>query len=261
MKKRVFEKILAIIGIVLAIVFAAVLLTTIFGGIDYQEFDNSLVRGLFIILSVIYIIVSALSLINLFSDNDIVKEIAVNRDRTGSTKATSSTIKSLIRKHLKTIEGVKCGKISLVLNEYGVSLRINVKMNDVEIKETTTYIKLLLDNVFETTLDYKFHSIDFKVQKLKSNYQPPAEELKEEAESEVRIERAARRAKEAEEKAKIKDMNEKIIEKAELEVNEESVETENDNQEEKAEEIPEIQATPLAEEDEDNLPNEEIRID
>lgn len=212
MKKKLFEKILTIVGIILALVFAAVLLTTIFGGIEYEEFDNSLVRGLFLALGAIYLVVSVLILINLFSDNDIVKEIAVNRDRTGSTKATASIIKKLTKKYIKTVEGVKCTKVTLLLTEYGVNLRINVKMQNVEIKESTTYIKKLLDNVFDTTLDYKFHSIDFKVQALKSNYEPPVSELRTEADTQVLMEKTLKLKREAEEKAKNTEYDQKINE-------------------------------------------------
>lgn len=212
MKKKLFEKILTIVGIILALVFVAVLLTTVFGGIEYEEFDNSLVRGLFLALGAIYLVVSILILINLFSDNDIVKEIAVNRDRTGSTKATASIIKKLTKKYIKTVEGVKCTKVALLLTEYGVNLRINVKMENVEIKESTTYIKKLLDNVFDTTLDYKFHSIDFKVQALKSNYEPPVTELRTEADTEVLMEKTLKLKREAEEKAKNLEYDQKIDE-------------------------------------------------
>lgn len=212
MKKRVFEKILTIVSIILTLVFAGVLLTTIFGGIDVAEFDNSLVRGLFVILTALYVVAAVLIIVNLFSDNDIVKEIAVNRDRTGSTKATAGIIKKLAKKYIKTVEGVKCGKITLVMTEYGVNLRINIKLDDKEIKDTTTYIKKLLDDVFDTTLDYRFHSIDFKVQQLKSQYQPPVSEIRAETEKEISQERALRQAREAEEKAKAIEDEKKIQE-------------------------------------------------
>lgn len=216
MKKRIFDRILSVIGIILAVAFAAVLLTTIFGGIKYEEFDNSLVKGLFIGMAVVYLVVAALTLINMFSDGDVVKEIALNRDRSGSTKATASVIKSLTRKYIKTIEGVKCTKVTLILTEYGVNLRINVKMKDLEIQETTTFIKKLLDDVFSTTLDYKFHTIDFKVQALKSNYEPPKEKLRAETEKEVielkkiRIAKEMQKAKEEEIAEKLKESTKEV---------------------------------------------------
>ncbi|NLL55691.1 MAG: hypothetical protein GX242_00555 [Clostridiales bacterium] len=212
MKKRIFDRILAVIGIFLAVCFAAVLLVTIFGGIDYKEFDNSLVKSLFVAMAALYVAISILTIINLFSDGDVVKEIALDRSRSGSTKATAPVIKSLTRKYIKAIEGVKCTKITLVLTEYGVNLRINLKVKDLEVKETTTYIKKLLDNVFETTLDYKFHSIDFKVQSLKSKYQPPTEQLLEESQKEVEKLRQLKLQKEAEQKAKEAEMEAKIME-------------------------------------------------
>ncbi|HKL74363.1 MAG TPA: hypothetical protein VJ903_05700 [Clostridia bacterium] len=196
MKKRIFDRILSVVGIILALAFAAVLIATIFGGIQYEEFDNSLVKWLFVAMSIMYLIIAVLTLINLFSDGDIVKEIALNRDRTGSTKATAAVIKNLARKYIKAIEGVKCTKITLILTEYGVNLRINVRIRDLEIKETTTFIKKLLDDVFDTTLDYKFHSIDFKVQALKSNYEPPKEKLHAETEKELIQEKNVKLAKE-----------------------------------------------------------------
>jgi uncharacterized membrane protein len=218
MKKRIFDRILSVIGIILAICFAAVLLATIFGGIEYKEFDNSLVKGLFVAMAVLYLAIATLTLINLFSDGDVVKEIALDRSRSGSTRATAPVIKSLTRKYIKTIEGVKCTKVTLILNEYGVNLRINVKIRDLEIKETTTYIKKLLDNVFDTTLDYRFHSIDFKVQSLKSNYAPPKEQLLDETQKEIIEQKNIKLQKEAALKAKEAEAEAKLIE-ASLETN------------------------------------------
>jgi uncharacterized membrane protein len=218
MKKRIFDRVLSVIGIILAICFAAVLLATIFGGIEYKEFDNSLVKGLFIVMAVLYLVIATLTIINLFSDGDVVKEIALDRSRSGSTKATAPVIKSLTRKYIKTIEGVKCKKVTLILTEYGVNLRINVKVRDLEIKETTTYIKKLLDDVFDTTLDYRFHSIDFKVQSLKSNYAPPEEKLRTETKKEVVEQKNIKLLKEAAEKAKEEEIEAKLRE-ASLEAN------------------------------------------
>lgn len=215
MKKRIFDRVLSVVGIILAVSFAAVLLATIFGGIKYEEFNNSLVKWLFVSMSVIYLIVAALTLINEFSDGDVVREIAINRDRTGSTKATAPVIKGLTKKYIKTIEGVKCTRVTLILTEYGVNLKINVKMRDKDVKETTTYIKKLLDDVFETTLDYKFHSIDFKVQELKSSYEPPKDKLFAMSQKEVAEQKAIRKAKE-EEMAKQAEIEEKLKETAEI---------------------------------------------
>lgn len=247
MKKRIFDRILSVVGIILAICFAAVLLATIFGGIEYKEFDNSLVKGLFVAMTVLYLVIATLTVINLFSDGDVVKEIALDRSRSGSTKATASVIKSMTKKYIKTIEGVKCTKVTLILTEYGVNLRINIKVRDLEIKETTTFIKKLLDNVFDTTLDYRFHSIDFKVQTLKSNYAPPEEKLREETQKEVieqknikLLKEAAEKAKEAEMEAKLKEANlenDIIDNDSDIIENEEVVETETENiEEEKREE-------------------------
>lgn len=247
MKKRIFDRILSVVGIILAICFAAVLLATIFGGIEYKEFDNSLVKGLFVAMTVLYLVIATLTVINLFSDGDVVKEIALDRSRSGSTKATASVIKSMTKKYIKTIEGVKCTKVTLILTEYGVNLRINIKVRDLEIKETTTFIKKLLDNVFDTTLDYRFHSIDFKVQTLKSNYAPPEEKLREETQKEVieqknikLLKEAAEKAKEAEMEAKLKEANlenDIVDNDSDIIENEEVVETEAENiEEEKREE-------------------------
>ena len=57
MRKNI-ERILGAASIVIAFVLTVILLVTVFGGIEQSEFDNNLVKGLFITLAVLYFVLA-----------------------------------------------------------------------------------------------------------------------------------------------------------------------------------------------------------
>ncbi|MDD4839658.1 MAG: hypothetical protein PHE93_03170 [Clostridia bacterium] len=191
MKKKIFEKILAIGSALVAVVFVIVLLVTMFGGIDAAEFKNSLVQGLFISLGIVYLLLSAGSIAYQFVDSDAVKEIVINTDKQTSTKATSGVIKKLAKQHIATVDGVKCTKVVISLTDYGVRLKVGIKVVDKEIQQVAAVLKCLLEDVYYETLGYKFYAIDFKVLSLKSTYASDMSDIEEKAKENVEAQKLA----------------------------------------------------------------------
>ncbi|NLZ24965.1 MAG: hypothetical protein GX891_00675 [Clostridiales bacterium] len=191
MKKRVFDKIFAIGGALIAVLFITVLLIAVFGGFKNETdiFDNKLLQGLFMSLAVLYVLLMAGNIAYLFSDNDAVRSIILDAEKGGNTKVSSGVIKSLVRKNVATIPGVTCQRVSLILTEYGVRLKIALKINDREAQregqEICVLIKCLLEDVFENTLGYRFNAIDFKITSLKPQYEPDMDAIEQRAESEL----------------------------------------------------------------------------
>ncbi|HKL93975.1 MAG TPA: hypothetical protein VJZ69_01670 [Clostridia bacterium] len=194
MKKKIFEKILAIGNTTVALVFVIVLLVTMFGGIDAAEFNNSLLRGLFTSLGIVYLLLATGSVVYQFVDTDAVKEIVINTDKQTSTKATATVIKKIAKQHIATIEGVKCTKVVISLTEYGVRLKVGIKVVDKEIQEIAAVLKCLLEDVYYETLGYRFYAIDFKVLSLKSTYASDMEKIEEQAKENVEAQRLASKA-------------------------------------------------------------------
>jgi hypothetical protein len=197
MKRKIFEKILSIGNVLIALVFVIVLLVTMFGGIDAAEFNNQLVQGLFMSLGVLYLLLAGGTVAYQFIDTDAVKEILISSDKQTSTKASALVIKRLAKKSIATIEGVKCTKVVISLTEYGVRLKLGIKVIDKEIQEVAALLKCLLEDVYYETLGYRFYAIDFKVLSLKSSYTSDMSKIEENAKEEVERQRAI-----AEQKAK-----------------------------------------------------------
>ena len=141
MKKNI-EKILASASIVIAFVLTVILLVTVFGGIEQQDFDNNLVKGLFITLAVLYFVTAGGLLVMLFVASDAVKEITLRSEQGGSCKATLGVIRKLVKESFRDVQGVKTGKVALVVNENGVKLRVTVKITDRDVFETETYLRV-----------------------------------------------------------------------------------------------------------------------
>lgn len=204
MKKNI-TRIFATASVVVALVFIIVLLVTAFGGITSEEYDNALVRGLFIAMGVVYLCLAGVTLALLFINDELVKEIVVRSDKEGGTRTTVGVIKKLTKDAIMKsedtrIEGVKCNKCVVVVNEYGVRLKVTVSIKDRDLKEIEGLLRALLEDKFLGALDFRFHSIEIKVKKLQPKYKVDAEKIKAEVAERERIEsESANESAEAEE--------------------------------------------------------------
>ncbi len=219
--KKNLEKIFASCSIVVAIILIMVLVVTAFGGIDADEFDSKLVRGLIITLAILYLVLSIISLVLIFVNSDIVKEITLRQEKGGSVRVTSNVITKFVKTTCKQVEGVKCQKVALVSDEYGVRLKLSVKVVDKDVLEAETYLRTLLEDVFLGEFGFKFSSIEIKVMALTPNYK--ADQADVQAKVEKRL-------------AQMKAQDEKNAQKEQSEENVESVENAEQAQEEIARE-------------------------
>ena len=176
MKKNI-EKILASAGLIIALVLIVILIVTAFGGIEQSEFDNQLVRGLVITLSVLYLVLAVSSLTMLFLGSDAVREITLRSEQGGSCKATLGVIRRLVKETFYGLEGVKTGKVTLIVNEYGVKLKVAVRITDRDVFETETYLRTLLEEVFKGALGFTFLDIEFKVVSLPASFKPDKDKV------------------------------------------------------------------------------------
>lgn len=175
--KKNLEKVFASASIVVAIILIMVLLVTAFGGIETEEFQTKLVQGLLITLSIIYIVLSILTLILVFISSDAVKEIIVRSEQSGSVRITIGLVHKFVKNACAQIEGVKCQKVGVVTDDYGVRLKVNIKVVDKDVLETETYLRVLLEDLFKGEFGFKFHSIEIKVIQLAPKYKADAEEI------------------------------------------------------------------------------------
>ena len=176
MKKNI-EKILASAGLIIALVLIIILVVTAFGGIEQSEFDNKLVKGLIITLGVLYMVLGMSTLVMLFAGSDAVREITLRSEQGGSCKATLGVIRKLVKETFYGMEGVKTGKVTLIVNEYGVKLKVSVRITDRDVFETETYLRTLLEEVFKGALGFKFHAIEFKIVSLQARFKPDKDKV------------------------------------------------------------------------------------
>lgn len=168
--KKNLEKIFASASIVVALILVMVLIVTAFGGISTEEFESQLVRGLLITLAVLYLVLSVTALVLMFVSDDVVKEITLRSEQDGSVRVTVGVVNKMVRKACNEVEGVKCQKVALVTDEYGVRLKVNVKIVDKDVLQTETYLRTLFEDVFMGEFAFKFHTIEFKVTALAPKY-------------------------------------------------------------------------------------------
>lgn len=168
--KKNMEKILATASIIVALVLIMILLVTVFGGIEFSEFDNKVVRGLMVTLGVVYFILAAASLTLIFTSSDIAKEIVIRSKQEGSVRASVGVVRKLVKSTCADIDGVQCRKINIYTNDFGVHLKVNIKITDKNVEETEAYVRTAIEEQFIGALGFKFNSIEIKVTELKPKY-------------------------------------------------------------------------------------------
>ena len=255
--KKTMLKIFATASAIIAIVFVIVLLVAVFGGITVEEFDNALVKGLFVTLGSIYVLIMAFVLTMLFINDETVKEIVLRSDKEGGTRTTVGVVRKITKDTVALVEGVKCTKSAIIVNEYGVRLKIAVTVKGRDIEEIESYIRALLEDAFMGALNFKFYSIEIKVKKLEPKHKVNAEAIMAEADAkreEARLEEQAKEQNAEEisvEAAPVEEVE--VAEEAAEETPEEAVEATAEAAEEvPAEEAAEEEKAEEAESEEDN---------
>lgn len=183
--KKNLEKIFASCSIVVAIILIMVLVVTAFGGIESTEFENKLVQGLIITLAILYLVLAVVSLVLIFVNSDVVKEITLRQEKGGSVRVSSNVVTKLVKSTCKQVEGVKCQKVVLVSDEYGVRLKVNVKVVDKDVLEAEVYLRTLLEDVFLGEFGFKFSSIEIKVMALTPKYKADQAEVQSKVEKKL----------------------------------------------------------------------------
>ena len=232
--KKNLEKIFASCSIVVAIILIMVLVVTAFGGIDATEFDSRLVRGLIITLAILYLVLSVITLVLIFVNSDVLKDITLRAEKGGSVRVTAQVVTKFVKTTCKQIEGVKCQKVALVSDEYGVRLKVNVKVVDKDVLESEMYLRTLLEDVFLGEFGFKFSSIEIKVMALTPRYKA------DQADVQAKVEKKLAEMKAKEEKTEQEAQPEESEQQAE-EVELEQVQSEQAEGEEAAEEAQDAQ--------------------
>ncbi len=233
--KKNLEKIFASCSIVVALILIMVLVVTAFGGIETKEFESKLVKGLVLTLATLYIALAVVSLVLIFVNSDVVKEITLRQEKGGSVKVSSSVITKLVKNTCKQVEGVKCQKVSLVSDEYGVRLKLNVKVVDKDVVEAETYVRTLLEETFLGEFGFRFSSIEVKVMALTPHFkvdqadvnkkvEKKLEELKAEQAAASKAQAAEDAATTTDEQAQPSECAEQESEQADLQLEDDAVE-------------------------------------
>lgn len=217
--KKNLEKIFASCSIVVAVILIMVLVVAAFGGIEPDEFNSKLVRGLIVTLAILYIVLAVVSLVLIFINSDVVKEITIRQEKGGSVRVSSQVVSKLVKQTCKQVEGVKCQKVALVTDEYGVRLKLNVKVVDKDVVESETYVRTLLEDVFLGEFGFKFSSIEIKVMALTPKYKADEADIQ----SKVEAKLAQMKAEEARQEIVAEAETETAAEEAPVDENAEDV--------------------------------------
>lgn len=175
--KRNLSKIFASSSIVVALILIMILIVTAFGGIQQDEFNSKLVRGLLITLTVLYMLLSVITLILLFLKTEIVKEVTIRLEKNGTIRVSTAVIGKLVRKACKQIEGVKCKKVTVTSDDYGVRLKISIKVVDKDVIEVEAFLRTLIEDMFIHEFGFRFNTIETKVMHLIPKYRADKEHI------------------------------------------------------------------------------------
>ena len=179
--KQKLSKIFSILNIVVAVIFIVLLLLISFGLFSAADFENKVVAALLCVLAVLYLGTAAINFLGQFSTSQTIRQVLISTRQSGNVKVTKAVIKKLVADNVRTEEGVSLRGIKILATDHGLSLLIVLKVDGRNVRQTTDYLKNLLQDVFKNLLHMQFSSIDFKIVSLKSDYVPNYAVIKEES--------------------------------------------------------------------------------
>lgn len=175
--KKNLEKVFNCASIVVAVILIMILLVTAFGGIQTDEFQTKLVQGLLITLAILYLVLAAISLVLSFISSEVIKEITIRSEQKGSIRVSVQVVTKMVKQACAEIEGTKCKKVTVISDEYGVRLKLNIKVVDKDVVEVETYVRTLLEDLFFNEFGFRFNSIEIKVVSLAPKYKTDKEKI------------------------------------------------------------------------------------
>lgn len=211
--KKNLAKVLASASFVVALILIVILIVTSFGGIKQEDFDNGLVRGLLIAISVLYIVIAGVTIALLFIQGEALHEIVIKNAKGESVRVSVGVVKREIKKACHMVDGVKFKKIALIGDGFGVTLKLNIKVTDKDLDEVEIATRCYIENCMAKTFGYNFNAIDINIMQLVPKYKADAEEINKEIERQL----AAKREEERKElEAKLAEEEKKDAFKADL---------------------------------------------
>lgn len=173
--KKIFEKVVTVTLGVISLFFVIMMLVTAFGGLELNDFDNSIVRALLICLAVIFAVLTGLAVFAAFQDNEKLSSVVLFKNKESATKATVAVVKRTAKRVVKEIPEAKLTKVQIVADDNGnVRLKVDVKLATDATMEVVTKVRALLIDTFANVFGIEFASIDFRIVKSKNSYVPSA---------------------------------------------------------------------------------------
>ena len=168
--KKTILRIFATATTLISLFFIIFLILTAFGKITVEEFDNSIVRTICLVLGSIFVALSATSHVLLYLNDDAVKEIILRSDKDGTAKTSLSVIKKITKNTIKTVDGVKCTKCAVISNDFGIRLKVWIAVKERDMKETEELVRAYLEDAFWGALEFRFFAIDINLKKIKAKH-------------------------------------------------------------------------------------------
>lgn len=173
--KKIFEKVVTITLGVISLFFVIMMLVTAFGGLELQDFDNSIVRALLICLAVIFAVLTGLAVFAAFQDNEKLSSVMLFKNKESATKATVAVVKRTAKRVIKDIPEAKLTKVQIVADDNGnVRLKVDLKLTTDATMDVVTKVRATLIDTFANIFGIEFASIDFRIVKSKNSYVPSA---------------------------------------------------------------------------------------
>lgn len=168
--KKTILKIFTTTTTVIALFYIVFLILTSFGKVTVEEFDNSIVRTICLVLGGVFVALSIASHVLLYINEDAIKEIVLRSDKEGTARTSLAVIKKITKNTVKTLPGVKCKKCAVISNEFGIRLKVWLSIKDRDMKETEELVRAYLEDAFWGALEFRFFAIDINLKKINAKH-------------------------------------------------------------------------------------------
>lgn len=177
--KKTIEKIAVIAHICITFIFVLLACLILFNAlkIEYDAQGNAQVDSIVVVIiavfAAVYVGLSAYLIYSAFTERNLLKEVLLYSDKGSLTKASASVIKNIAIEDAKALDGVHVKKVQIRPDEkLGFKMKVFVRVEKDNVSLALDTLRCMLEDSYVNILGLHFSAIDFRIDKMKSEYRP-----------------------------------------------------------------------------------------
>ena len=183
--RKNLERILVIASYVVALMMIIILVVVASNQDAFNDLNTGLMRAIIYVLSIVFLLIVTSVILLIFSNNQAVNEVLIYQSECSKTKVTRKVIRKLILQAVENESTIKVKRVRVGVVDGTLRFIVTIEMNETNAPVLIVYLKSLISDMIEHTLELSNYLTDFRIKQIVTDYKVPREEIRERCNSEI----------------------------------------------------------------------------